>query len=171
LSRQELIYTGRTGNTISIAYREYRQDDSTLPEFSQILTYDLSQSDEIVFRKYLIYVASADNRSIRFTVKVDSVSQRVNAKPNIQTQPADAQAPIQPMPAPIRPHVDTSEQKDAAITVQTYRQIYEAALAACPGHPLGYDQCAADLLRCANVYKLPKYLEQCIQQDVHYYFY
>lgn len=65
--KEELIYTGRTGNTIRVSYREYKENFAR-PAFYQDLTYDLGESDVIVFRNYRIRVIQATNQYIRFNV-------------------------------------------------------------------------------------------------------
>ena len=68
--KEELIYTGRSGNTIHISYREYKKDFAR-PAFYHELTYDLGQSDIIYFRDYRIRVLNATNAYIRFLVLSD----------------------------------------------------------------------------------------------------
>lgn len=68
--KEELIYKGRSGNIIRISYREFRRD-ATRPDFSQELTYDLSQSDTIVFKRYRIRVLDANSEYITFIVLKD----------------------------------------------------------------------------------------------------
>ena len=65
--RQELIYTGQSGDTIHVSYREYRQDMAR-PAFYQELTYDLSESPNIVFRSTEIEVLDATNSLIKYKV-------------------------------------------------------------------------------------------------------
>ena len=67
---QELIYTGRSGDTIHVSYKEFRRDFAK-PAFFNELRYDLSQSNIIVFRNYRISIAEATNEYIRFTVLQD----------------------------------------------------------------------------------------------------
>lgn len=68
--REELIYTGRTGNTVTITYREYKKEFAR-PAFYQNLTYDVSQSHEVVFRNYRLELLGADNTGIKFIVVSD----------------------------------------------------------------------------------------------------
>ncbi len=68
--KEELIYRGRSGNIIRLSYREFRRD-VTRPDFSQELTYDLSGSDIIIFKRYRIRVLDANNEYIRFIVLKD----------------------------------------------------------------------------------------------------
>jgi len=66
--RQELLYNGRTRDTIKIAYREFK-DDMARPAFYQDLNYDLSESRIIGFRDIKIEVIEATNTDIKFMVK------------------------------------------------------------------------------------------------------
>lgn len=68
--KEELIYTGRSGSTIHISYREYKENFAR-PAFYQQLTYDLKDSDTIVFRNYRMKVLEATNQYIRFKVIAD----------------------------------------------------------------------------------------------------
>jgi hypothetical protein len=68
--RQELIYTGRTGDTMKITYREYKCDLAR-PSFFQDLTYDLSQSSTVVFKNFKLNILKADNEGVTFTVTSD----------------------------------------------------------------------------------------------------
>lgn len=69
--RQELIYTGRSGSTIGVTYREYANDFAR-PAFFQDLKYDLDDSDTIVFRDWRLRVLEANNQHIRFAVMDDA---------------------------------------------------------------------------------------------------
>ena len=68
--KEELIYTGRAGNTAHESYREYRKEFAR-PAFYQELRYDLEKSDIIVFRNYKIKVLDANNEYIKFIVLTD----------------------------------------------------------------------------------------------------
>ena len=65
--KAELIYTGITGNTINISYREFA-NNLARPLFYHELKYDLNESDQITFRSLRIEVLEADNAKIRFQV-------------------------------------------------------------------------------------------------------
>jgi len=65
--KEELIYTGRSGNIINVSYREYKQNFAR-PAFYQELHYDFGASDIIVFRNYRIKVLDANNEQITFKV-------------------------------------------------------------------------------------------------------
>lgn len=65
--KQELIYTGRSGSTIFISYREYRRDIAR-PAFYQDLRYDLEERDIIGFRDKRIRVLEATSEYIKFIV-------------------------------------------------------------------------------------------------------
>lgn len=66
----ELIYTGKTTDSLMITYREYTGDDMARPAFFQNLTYSLKQK-QIRFKNLLIEVISADNEKIVFKVLED----------------------------------------------------------------------------------------------------
>ncbi len=66
--RQELIYNGRSKDTIKVSYREFK-DDFARPAFQQDLSYDLSDSKEIGFRGAIIEVLEATNTYIKFIVR------------------------------------------------------------------------------------------------------
>jgi hypothetical protein len=68
--KQELIYTGRSGDTIHASYREY-MNDLARPSFFNDLQYDLHQSQIIVYKRYRIKVLSATNESITYIVIED----------------------------------------------------------------------------------------------------
>ena len=65
--KEQLIYTGRSGDTINVSYREYIKNMAR-PAFFHDLKYDLSESDVIVFRRWRIRVLEANNEFMRFTV-------------------------------------------------------------------------------------------------------
>ena len=65
--RKELIYNGRSGDTIRVIYREY-SGDLARPAYTQELQYDLSQETEIGFREVRLQVESATNTTIRYRV-------------------------------------------------------------------------------------------------------
>lgn len=64
----ELVYSGRTGDSIRIAYREYSAADLARTAFFQELTYSVSEP-VIRFRDIEIVVSEASNSSIKFTVR------------------------------------------------------------------------------------------------------
>jgi hypothetical protein len=67
----ELIYTGITGKTVRITYREFI-DDMARPAFFQDLTYELTESNIIMFRSIRIKVLETTNSYIRFIVEDDA---------------------------------------------------------------------------------------------------
>lgn len=71
----ELIYTGKSGESIKLLYREYAPSengaDMIRSAFNVELEYDLSKSKEIAYKKIRILVAEASNTEIRFTVTND----------------------------------------------------------------------------------------------------
>lgn len=66
--KQELLYNGKSKDTMKLQYREYR-DNFARPAFFQDLTYDLTESKEIGFRGMMIEVLEATNSKIKFIVK------------------------------------------------------------------------------------------------------
>jgi len=65
--KQELIYTGKSGDNINIEYREFK-DNMIRASFSQNLTYDISKDQLIGFRGALFEVISATNSTIKYKV-------------------------------------------------------------------------------------------------------
>lgn len=65
--RREIVYSGVSKGTVSLLYREY-SGNMARPAFSQDLTYDLSEGDEIGFRGARFKVLKATNTSIRYVV-------------------------------------------------------------------------------------------------------
>lgn len=66
----ELIYTGKTNNTISIVYREY-VNDFARDSFYQNLTYDLNESNLIKFKSIELEVLESSNSELIFKVLKD----------------------------------------------------------------------------------------------------
>ena len=66
--QRELLYNGKSGSTIKVLYREFK-NDMARPAFTQELTYDLSESDLIGFQEVRIRVADASNIQITYTVE------------------------------------------------------------------------------------------------------
>ncbi len=66
--KQELIYNGKSQNTIKLSYREFK-DDFARPAFTQELSYDLSEGKIIGFRGMKIEVLEATNSVIKFIVR------------------------------------------------------------------------------------------------------
>lgn len=65
--RRELVYTGRSGGTLSLLYREFK-DDMARPAFSQALQYDISSDPVIGYQGARFRVISADNTGITYEV-------------------------------------------------------------------------------------------------------
>jgi hypothetical protein len=70
--KKELIYHGKEKDIIKISYREY-QKDLARPAFYQDLSYDLTESKIISFRKMSIEVIEATNSYIKFIVKSSGI--------------------------------------------------------------------------------------------------
>ncbi|MCA1779958.1 MAG: hypothetical protein LC637_11415 [Xanthomonadaceae bacterium] len=68
----ELIYSGSSGGSINVLYREYTPDDLIRPAFSQTASYDVG-SQTIRFRGMLIEVHDVDGASIRYAVMEDGL--------------------------------------------------------------------------------------------------
>jgi hypothetical protein len=68
--RKELLYSGKSANTIKVSYREFRGGFAA-PAFSQNLEYDLNESKTINFQKFTLEVLSATNQAITYRVVKD----------------------------------------------------------------------------------------------------
>lgn len=68
--RRELLYSGRSGSTVEITYREFRGGMAAQP-FYQNLKYDLAASRQIRFQNFAIDVIEADNQSIWYKIVSD----------------------------------------------------------------------------------------------------
>lgn len=68
--RKELLYSGKSGNTIDVSYREFRGGFAA-PAFFQNLRYDLAESRVIRFQKFSVEVLQADNQMIRYKILSD----------------------------------------------------------------------------------------------------
>lgn len=65
--KQELIYNGKSGNTIQIVYREF-SNNMARPAFTQNLSYDLAEGDLISFKGCKLKVLNAKNTGIDFKI-------------------------------------------------------------------------------------------------------
>lgn len=68
--RKELLYSGKSGSTIEVSYREFRGGFAA-PAFFQNLKYDLTESNVIRFQRFRIEVVQADNQAIRYKILDD----------------------------------------------------------------------------------------------------
>lgn len=68
--RRELIYSGKSGSTIEISYREFR-GGLAAPAFYQGLRYDLASSNIIRFQNFKIQVHEAGNDYIKIEILED----------------------------------------------------------------------------------------------------
>jgi hypothetical protein len=68
--KEELVYEGRSGNTIHFLYKKYKKVLSH-PSSSESVTFDLESSDTVAFRNYKIKVLNATKEYIRFRVISD----------------------------------------------------------------------------------------------------
>ncbi len=65
--QQTLIYNGKVGNKINIAYREF-SSDMARPAFNNDVEYDLSESKQIGYKGALLEVIDANNQTITYKV-------------------------------------------------------------------------------------------------------
>lgn len=65
--RRELIYTGRSGSTLTLLYREFI-NDMARPAFSQALQYDIGADSIVGYRGARFRVLAADNAGITYEV-------------------------------------------------------------------------------------------------------
>jgi hypothetical protein len=68
--RKELLYSGKSANTIKVSYREFRGGFAA-PAFSQNLEYDLNESKMINFQRFTLEVVSATNQTITYRIISD----------------------------------------------------------------------------------------------------
>lgn len=68
--RKELLYSGKSANTIKVSYREFRGGYAA-PAFSQNLEYDLNESRTVNFQRFTLEVISATNQAITYKVLKD----------------------------------------------------------------------------------------------------
>lgn len=64
---QELIYNGRSDDTVKFLYREYADEYIRAP-FTQDVQYDLSESDTVGFKGARIQILEASNTMLRYVV-------------------------------------------------------------------------------------------------------
>lgn len=65
--QQTLLYNGRVGNKVNIAYREF-SSDMARPAFNNEVEYDLAESNVIGYKGALIEVIEANNQMIKYKV-------------------------------------------------------------------------------------------------------
>lgn len=63
--KYELIYNGKSGDTIKVSYREFL-GDMARPAFTQDLNYDLSESKVIAFKSVIIEILEATSSTIKY---------------------------------------------------------------------------------------------------------
>lgn len=68
--RQELIYKGKSGESINIEYRELHAG-SLIPETQDTMTFDLALSDSIVVKNFHLQILQASEKSIIYIVTKD----------------------------------------------------------------------------------------------------
>jgi hypothetical protein len=64
---QELIYNGKTGDTVKFLYREFASDMAR-PAFDQEVTYDLREGSTIGFKGARVEILEATNLDVRYRV-------------------------------------------------------------------------------------------------------
>ena len=69
----EILYSGRSGSSMHLTYREYTSDGMARAAFQQPLTYE-ANAKSITFKKFRINVHSATSNDITFTVTDDGYS-------------------------------------------------------------------------------------------------
>lgn len=65
--QQTLLYNGKVGSKINIAYREF-SSDLARPAFNNNVEYDLSESKQIGYKGALLEVIDANNQMIKYKV-------------------------------------------------------------------------------------------------------
>ena len=71
--RKELLYSGISGKTIEIGYREYR-GGLAAAAFYQSAKYDISVSNEISFQNFRLRIDSADNNGLTGVLLSDGIT-------------------------------------------------------------------------------------------------
>lgn len=93
--KTELLYSGMSGNTIELAYREFR-GGLAAPAFFQSAKYDLAQSREITFQRFRIRVDSADNNHIRAVLLSDgTATASASTAPSVSPKAASGRDAVQ----------------------------------------------------------------------------
>jgi hypothetical protein len=64
---QELIYNGKSGNSVKFLYREFASEMAR-PAFDQEVTYDLNEGTTVGFKGSRVEVVEASNTQIRYKV-------------------------------------------------------------------------------------------------------
>ncbi len=68
--RKELLYSGKSGATIEVSYREFRGGFAA-PAFFQNIKYDLTESKIVRFQRFSIEIVQADNQTIKYKILSD----------------------------------------------------------------------------------------------------
>lgn len=68
--RKELLYSGKSGATIEVSYREFRGGFAA-PAFFQNIKYDLTESKVVRFQRFSIEIMQADNQTIKYKILSD----------------------------------------------------------------------------------------------------
>lgn len=75
---QEILYSGRQGDTLHVTYREYTYDGYARAPFFQQLYYDMGKSDAIVFQDWVIKVIDSSNERIKFKVVKEPIRPEID---------------------------------------------------------------------------------------------
>lgn len=78
---QELVYSGRSQNTIYLLYREYeiaRQGDFIRSAYTTSYVYDITNTQLITFRNFRLNVMDANSNQIKFSVVSDGIQRGAN---------------------------------------------------------------------------------------------
>tara|TARA_Y100001970_G_C14190539_1_gene835093 strand:+ start:221 stop:1267 length:1047 start_codon:yes stop_codon:yes gene_type:complete len=68
LTQQELIYNGRSGDTVKFLYREFTSEGMARAAFQQVVTYDLKIGEVIGFKGARFRILEADNINLSYEV-------------------------------------------------------------------------------------------------------
>lgn len=71
-SQFEIIYSGKSGSTLRLLYREYVQSSQgsmlARPAFNQELTYNLDESTEVSFKEVALKILAANSNGIDYQI-------------------------------------------------------------------------------------------------------
>jgi len=70
----EIVFTGTTGDSMNLLYREYTPENMARPAFYQSLTYPLD-TDVVRFKQVRIKIHEVTSESIKYTVLEDGLSE------------------------------------------------------------------------------------------------
>lgn len=79
--RTEILYSGKSSDTIRLLYREFKYDLAR-PAFYQELTYNLDESKNITFKNFKFTILEATNSYIKFIVDQDIAPSPITIESN-----------------------------------------------------------------------------------------